>query len=65
MALIAALDTSDSVREAIARYAEICEATPADVADQALAFVREGPAKAVLVAAGSSSASPAACDAHA
>ncbi len=48
VALVAALDASASVGEAIARYATECGATPAEVRHSVLDFVREGLSRGTL-----------------
>jgi SAM-dependent methyltransferase len=50
-ALLEAITTAGTVAEAVAAYAEMCGATPADVREQVLGFVREHLAKATLVVA--------------
>lgn len=47
--LLGLLDGAERVADAVAQYAEVCDATPGEVAPQVLGFVRENLARGLLV----------------
>lgn len=49
--LLGMLDGAERVADAVAQYAEVCDAAPGEVAPQVLGFVRENLARGILVRA--------------